>query len=69
MSARNGQLAALKVENTLAQLGIVYSQLRSGSYMSQTNSYERLSAEINEEVLTLGDYLETLDELRTVNFP
>lgn len=65
VSARNRQLAALKVENTLAQLGTIYSQLRSGSYMSQTSSYERLSAEINEEVLALGDYLETLDELRT----
>lgn len=65
VSARNRQLAELKVENTLAQLGIIYSQLRSGSFMSQTSSYERLSAEINEEVLALGDYLSTLDELRT----
>lgn len=65
VSTRNRQLAALKVENTLAQLGIIYSQLRSGSYMSQTSSYERLSAEINEEVLALGDYLETLADLRT----
>mgnify|MGYP007059383918 CR=1 FL=1 len=65
VSARNRQLAELKVENTLAQLGIIYSQLRSGSFMNQSNSYERLSAEINEEVLALGDYLETLDELRT----
>lgn len=65
VSSRNRQLAALKVENTLAQLGIIYSQLRSGSFMSQTSSYERLSAEINDEVLALGDYLETLDELRT----
>lgn len=65
VSARNRQLAALKVENTLAQLGIIYTQLRSGSFMSQTSSYERLSAEINDEVLALGDYLETLDELRT----
>ncbi|MAU01268.1 MAG: hypothetical protein CL608_29335 [Anaerolineaceae bacterium] len=63
VAARNRQLAALKVENTLAQLGIIYSQLRSGSFMSQSNSYERLSAEINEEVLALGDYLEALDEL------
>jgi hypothetical protein len=66
VSARNRQLAELKVENTLAQLGIIYSQLRSGSFMSQTSSYERLSAEINEEVNALGDYLETLDELRTL---
>ena len=65
VSTRNRQLAELKVENTLAQLGIIYSQLRSGSYMNQTSSYERLSAEINDEVLALGDYLETLDELRT----
>ena len=65
ISARNRQLAELKVENTLAQLGTIYSQLRSGSFMSQTSSYERLSAEINGEVLALGDYLETLDELHT----
>jgi hypothetical protein len=64
LGARNHQLAELKVENTLAQLGIIYSQLRSGNFMSQTSSYARLSAEINDEVQALGDYLQTLDELR-----
>jgi citrate synthase len=67
VSARNRKLAALKVENTLAQLGIIYSQLRSGSFVSQTSGYERLSTEIEDEVLALDDYLQTLDELRNTS--
>lgn len=62
-TATNRQMAALKIENTLAQLGIIYSQLHSGRYMSERGEYERLSAEINEEVYALGDYLDALKEI------
>lgn len=58
------QMAELKVENTLAQLGTIYSQLHSGRYGRERGGYERLSAEINEEVLALDDYLHALDEVQ-----
>ncbi len=61
---RNRQMTELRVENTLAQIGIIYTQLHSGNFMSQNSNYERLSAEINDEILSLGDYLDTLGELQ-----
>jgi len=57
-------MTELRVENTLAQIGIIYTQLHSGNFMSQNSNYERLSAEINDEILSLGDYLDTLGELQ-----
>jgi len=63
-SGRNRQMAELKVENTLAQIGIIYTQLHSGNFIAQTSNYDRLSAEINDEILSLSDYLDTLGELR-----
>ena len=58
------QIAALKIENALAQLGIIYAQLQSGQWMRSQSSYERLSAEISDEVLGLEDYLSSWAELK-----
>lgn len=63
-AGNNRQIVALKVENTLAQLGIIYSQLRSGQYMMEHSGYQRLSAEIEEEVHALEDYLEAVNEIQ-----
>ena len=60
----NRRIAELKVENTLAQLGIIYSQLHSGQYLAERSSYERLNAEILHEVDALEDYIDTLSELQ-----
>jgi hypothetical protein len=66
--AANGrQMAELKVENTLAQLGIIYSQLHNGRYMLERSGYERLAAEITDEVQSLDDYLATLNDLQQEN--
>ncbi|MEM7332015.1 MAG: hypothetical protein AAF490_07980 [Chloroflexota bacterium] len=60
----NRQLSALKIENTLAQLGIIYSQIVSEPFIAQQGIYDRLAAEIQDEVLALEDYLASLDELQ-----
>jgi hypothetical protein len=66
--AANGrQMAELKVENTLAQLGIIYSQLHNGRYMLERSGYQRLAAEITDEVQSLDDYLATLNDLQQEN--
>ena len=62
-SSNNRQIAELKVENTLAQLGIIYSQLHSGRSVAERSGYERLSAEIGEEIHTLEDYLDAYQAL------
>lgn len=63
-AANNRTIAELKVENTLAQLGIIYSQLLSGQYMQERSGYERLSAEIDDEVHGLSNYLISLEEIQ-----
>lgn len=57
------QIAALKLENMLAQLGTLYAQLHSGRMLSERSGYERLSAELSDQVNELEDYLDALDEL------
>lgn len=59
------QIAALKIENALAQIGTLYTQVQSGRVLSERSGYERLSAEIAEEVNALDDYLHALDDLHT----
>ncbi len=61
----NRQIAELKVENTLAQLGIIYSQIVNESFIAQRGNYERLAVDIQDEILGLEDYLTTLDELQS----
>lgn len=61
---QNLQLAELKIEGTLAQLGTVYSQILSGQFTREIGDYRHLMAEVDEEVLALQDYLEALDEVQ-----
>jgi hypothetical protein len=63
-AANQRKMVELKVENTLAQLGIIYTQLHSGQYLLKRSRYERLAAEITDEVEGLSDYLATLQELQ-----
>ncbi len=68
-AANQRQMVELKVENTLAQLGIIYTQLHSGQYLLKRSRYERLASEIADEVEGLNDYLATLHELQQPQVP
>ena len=68
-AATQRQMVELKVENTLAQLGIIYTQLHSGQYLLKRSKYERLAVEISDEVEGLNDYLATLHELQQPQVP
>ena len=73
---RKNQLAALKrlqgtmrraeiqIESTLSALGTIYSQLLTGQSTDHVADYSRLSAEVDEEVRTLQDQLEALQEVK-----
>lgn len=63
-ASRQRQLVELKIENTVAQLGIIYTQLHSGQYLRNRTRYERMAAEITDEVEGLNNYLASLNELR-----
>jgi hypothetical protein len=63
--ANSRQLVELKVENTVAQLGVIYSQLHSSQFVAQRGIYEQLAADIDEEVLSLADYLTVLSDLQS----
>jgi hypothetical protein len=56
--------AEIQIESTLSQLGTIYSQLLTGESTSDTTAYNRLSAEIDEEVGMLQDRLEALREVK-----
>jgi hypothetical protein len=56
--------AEIQIESTLSQLGTIYSQLLTGQSTSDTAAYNRLSAEIDEEVGMLQDRLEALREVK-----
>ena len=56
--------AELKIENTLSSLGTIYSQLLTTQSTDQVADYGRLSAEVDEEVRTLQDYLDALKEVK-----
>jgi hypothetical protein len=79
LASRKNQLAALerlqdtvnqseiKAESTLSALGTIYSQLLTAQSTNQVADYSRLSAEVDEEVRTLQDHLEALDEVKLGN--
>ncbi len=56
--------AEIKAESTLSALGTIYSQILTAQSTDQVADYSRLSAEVDEEVLTLQDHLEALEEVK-----
>jgi len=60
----NIQMAEIKIESTLSMLGTIYSQILAGQSTRQVADYRRLLNEIDEEVHTLQDHLEALEEVK-----
>ncbi len=56
--------AEMKMESTLAALGTIYSQVLTSQSTDHVADYSRLSSEVNEEVRTLQDHLEALEEVK-----
>jgi len=56
--------AEIKIESTLSALGTIYSQLLIGQSTNQVADYGRLSSDVDEEVRTLQDHLEALEEVK-----
>jgi hypothetical protein len=59
--------AEIKIESTLSSLGTIYSQMLISQSTDHVADYSRLSAEVDEEVRTLQDHLEALEEVRLGN--
>lgn len=57
--------AEIKIENTLASLGTIYSQLLTSQSTNHVADYSRLSEEVYEEVNVLQDHLEALEEVKS----
>lgn len=76
LSSRRNQLAILeqlqntmrraeiKIESTLSALGTIYSQILASQSTDHVADYGRLSEEVDEEVRTLQDHLEALEEVK-----
>jgi len=56
--------AEIKMESTLASMGTIYSQLLTSQSADHVADYSRLSEDVNEEVSTLQDQLEALEEVK-----
>ena len=56
--------AEFQIENTLALLGTVYSQILTSHSTNQVADYGRLLVEVDEEVHRLQDQLEALQEVK-----
>jgi len=56
--------AELKIESTLSSLGTIYPQLLTSQSTNYVADYSRLSEEVDEEVRTLQDHLEALEEVK-----
>ena len=61
------QWAEVKIENTVSMLGTLYSQAMMSQSKGQVGNYQRLLAEIEEESLSLNDYVTTLKEIKFGN--
>lgn len=59
--------AEIKIESTLSALGTIYSQILIGQSANQVADYGRLSTQVDEEVRTLQDHLEALEEVKLGN--
>lgn len=58
------QQAHLHIENTVAMLGTIYSQLLAEQATDQVADYSRLSGEVDEATRRLQDQLEALREVK-----
>ena len=56
--------AEIKIESTLSALGTIYPQLLTSQSTNYVADYNHLSAEVDEEVRTLQDHLEALEEVK-----
>jgi hypothetical protein len=56
--------AEIQIENTLSMLGTIYSQLLTGQSANHVADYSHLSADVDEEVRRLQDYLDALHEVK-----
>ena len=56
--------AEIQIESTLSMLGTIYSQILTGQSTSHVANYDRLSADVDEEVRLLQDQLEALREVK-----
>jgi hypothetical protein len=61
---RTMKRAEIKIESTLSSLGTIYSQMLISQSTDHVADYSRLSADVDEEVRTLQDHLEALEEVR-----
>ena len=58
------QWAEVKIENTVSMLGTLYSQATMSQSQGQMGNYQRLLTELQEESLSLNDYVSTLNEIK-----
>ena len=56
--------AEIQLESTVAALGTIYSQALATQSTNQVADYSHLSAEVNEQVHSLRDRLEALEEVK-----
>jgi TRAP-type uncharacterized transport system fused permease subunit len=56
--------AEIQIESTLSMLGTMYSQILTGQSTSDVADYHRISADVDEEVNQLEDYLTALQEVK-----
>ena len=56
--------AELKIENTLSLLGTIYPQILTSQSTNHAADYSRISVAVDEEVRTLEDHLEALEEVK-----
>jgi hypothetical protein len=59
--------AEIQIESTLSQLGTLYSQVLTGQSTSDVAAYNRITANVDEEVRLLEDQLEALREVKLDN--
>lgn len=60
--------AEIQIESTLSALGTIYSQILTGQSTNHVADYSRLSEDVDEEVQSLQDQLEALEEVKLGRF-
>lgn len=56
--------AEIQIESTLSALGTIYSHILTGQSTNYIADYSQISADVDEEVHRLRDYLEALQEVK-----